>query len=377
MIETPYIVVGCGIFGAVIAERIASVLKKPVTIVEKRSHSGGNCHSSIDGETGIECHRYGSHIFHTSDEKVWRYINRFTSFTDYRHKVMTVSGGQVYFMPINLKTLCDAFGRSLSPAEARELLDSSKQDPDAARNLEEKAIALIGPELYRKFIRGYTVKQWNKDPKELPPDIITRLPVRTDFNTDYFADPHQGVPADGYFKLFEKLLADPRITVLHNTDFSSIRGQIRPGTKVIYTGRIDEFFDHCAGRLEWRTLRFEWETLSVRDYQGTAVVNYADEEVPYTRIHEFKHYHPERKIPFGSNKTVVCREYSRTWREGDDAYYPVNTAANQKLFAEYRKMADGIPDLIFGGRLGSYRYLDMDKAIAGALDRFETQILGK
>ncbi len=375
MIETQYIVVGCGIFGAVIAERIASVLRKPVTIVEKRSHSGGNCHSFIDGETGIECHRYGSHIFHTSDEKVWQYINRFTAFTDYRHKVLTVSGGKVYFMPINLKTLCDVFGRFLSPAEARKLLNEAKQDPAAARNLEEKAIALIGPNLYQRFIRSYTVKQWNKEPKDLPADIITRLPVRTDFNTDYFADPHQGVPVNGYFRLFEKILSDPRITVLYNTDFSTIRSQVRPGTKVIYTGMIDEFFDHCAGFLEWRTLQFDWETLPVRDHQGTAVVNYADEEVPYTRIHEFKHYHPERKIPFELNKTIICREYSRTRREADEAYYPVNTAANQKLFAEYREMAGEIPDLIFGGRLGSYSYLDMDKAIAGALNCFETQIL--
>ena len=377
MIDAKYIVVGSGIFGAVIAERIASVLHESVTVVEKRSHIGGNCHSSIDEITGVECHRYGSHIFHTSDEKVWSYINKFSSFTDYRHKVITVSDGQVYFMPINLKTLCDVARKALTPTEAREMLETARRDPDTAHNLEEKAIALIGPELYRKFIRGYTLKQWNKDPRELPAEIITRLPVRTNFNTDYFNDPHQGVPRDGYFKIFERLLAASNIKVMLNTDFASIRVHISPDTRVIYTGMIDEYFDRCLGSLEWRSLRFDWETLPVQDYQGTTVVNYADESIPYTRIHEFKHYHPERRAPFESSKTVICREYSGEWDVGREAYYPVNTPRNQRLLLEYRKLAEQTPNLIFGGRLGCYRYWDMDKAVAGALDCFESQILGE
>jgi len=377
MIDTPYIVVGSGIFGAVVAERIASVLKKPVMVIEKRAHIGGNCYSAIDAETGIECHRYGSHIFHTSNEKVWEYINQFTAFTSYRHKVMTISDGQVYFMPINLKTLCDATGKSLTPAEAQQMLKAAQQNPDAAQNLEEKAIALIGDELYRKFIRGYTLKQWNKDPRELPAEIITRLPVRTNFNTDYFNDPHQGVPLDGYFKLFEKLLADPKITVLLNTDFSAVRSQISSNAKVIYTGMIDEYFDRSLGALEWRTLRFEWETHPVQDYQGTTVINYANESVPYTRIHEFKHYHPERRTPFESAQTVICKEYSGAWQIGEEAYYPVNTPRNQQLLAEYQQKAVKERNLIFGGRLGCYRYWDMDKAIAAALECFKTQILEK
>ena len=289
MIDAKYIVVGSGIFGSVIAERIANVLHESVTVVEKRSHIGGNCHSVIDEETGIECHRYGSHIFHTSDERVWQYINQFSAFTNYRHKVMTISDGQVYFMPINLKTLCDVAHKALTPTEAKRMLETAMCNPATARNLEEKAIALIGHELYRKFIRGYTLKQWNKDPRELPAEIITRLPVRTNFNTDYFNDPHQGVPRDGYFKIFERLLASSDIKILLNTDFSSIRTQISSGTRVIYTGMIDEYFDRCLGNLEWRTLRFDWETLPVQDHQGTTVVNYADENIPYTRIHEFKH----------------------------------------------------------------------------------------
>ena len=377
MIDTEYIVVGSGIFGSVVAERIATVLQKPVTVIEKRSHIGGNCHSAIDQATGIECHCYGSHIFHTSNEKVWKYINLFTNFTNYRHKVLTISDNQVYFMPINLKTLCDITGRAMTPTEAQKFLSSAQKDPAAATNLEEKAIALIGEELYKKFIRGYTRKQWNKDPKELPADIITRLPVRTDFNTDYFNDPYQGVPQDGYFRMFEKMLDNPRINLLLNTDFAAVRSQIKPTAKIIYSGMIDEYFDYCAGHLEWRTLQFEYETLPERDHQGSSVVNYADENVPYTRIHEFKHYHPERKIPFESNQTVSCKEYSKEWKSGDEAYYPVNTAANERLFGEYQQMSHSIPNLIFGGRLGCYRYWDMDKAVAGALECFEKEILEK
>ena len=253
MIDAKYIVVGSGIFGSVIAERIASILNEFVVVIEKRPNIGGNCYSAFDEQTGIECHWFGSHIFHTSSEKVWKYINQFSSFTDYRHKVMTISNGQVYFMPINLKTLCDVAHKSLSPSEAKQILETNRKELDTAHNLEEKAIALIGEELYGKFIRGYTLKQWNKDPKELPPEIISRLPVRTNFNTDYFNDLHQGVPVNGYFNMFNKLLANHKIKVLLNTDFSSMRSQIASNTKVIYTGMIDEYFDFCLGALEWRT----------------------------------------------------------------------------------------------------------------------------
>ena len=377
MLDEKYIIVGSGIFGSVIAERIASVLNKSVVVVEKRSHIGGNCHSEIDSQTGIECHRYGSHIFHTSNEKVWRYINQYSSFTNYRHKVMAISEGQVFFMPINLKTLCDFFHRTLSPIEAQQILLAAQKNPNESHNLEDKAIAMIGEELYRKFIRGYTLKQWNKDPKELPAEIINRLPVRTNFNTDYFNDLYQGVPKDGYFKLFESLLSNNNIKKLLNTDFSSIRSEIPSDAKIIYTGMIDEYFDHCLGALEWRSLTFEWETIPVQDYQGTTVMNYVDENIPYTRIHEFKHYHPERHIPYNLEQTIICKEYSEEWTFGKEAFYPVNTHRNQNLLAEYQKIAFQNPNLIFGGRLGSYCYWDMDKAISAALDCFETQILEK
>lgn len=377
MIESKYVVVGSGIFGSVIAERIASVLNEPVTVIEKRSHIGGNCHSFIDDNTGIECHQYGSHIFHTNSEKVWQYINRFTNFTRYRHKVMAISDGQAYFMPINLKTLCDVAHKSLTPAEAQHLFAANQQTAAQAKNLEEKAIALIGKELYEKFIRGYTLKQWNKDPKQLPAEIITRLPVRTNFNVDYFNDIYQGVPTDGYCKLFSNLLSNKNIRILLATDFLKIRKNIAPDAHIIYTGMIDEYFDYCLGALEWRSLEFEWETHPVKDFQGNSVVNYSDIDIPYTRIHEFKHYHPERVKPFESSQTVICKEYSREWQLGREAYYPVNTPRNQKLLSEYQKLNKKNSNLIFGGRLGSYCYWDMDKAIAAALNCFETEIKGR
>lgn len=377
MLNTKYVVVGAGIFGSVIAERIASVLDEPVTVIEKRSHIGGNCYSAIDPETGIECHRYGSHIFHTDSQEVWDYMVNFCTFTGYRHKVLAISQGKIYFMPINLKTLCDIQQRYITPSEAQKLLSSKRSDPMEAKNLEEKAIALIGKELYEKFIRGYTEKQWEKSPRELPPDIISRLPVRTSFNTDYFNAPYQGVPKDGYFKLFENLLSNPRIKVLLNTDYSTIKEEIPSDAIIVYTGMIDEFFDYRFGTLEWRSLRFEWETLDQADFQGTTVVNYTDAEIPYTRIHEFKHYHPERRTPFELHKTVICREYSRTWRHGLEAYYPINTVRNQALLRQYQKLSEKNSNVIFGGRLGCYCYWDMDKCVMAALNCFETQIKEK
>ena len=374
MLNYKYIVVGAGIYGSVIANRIASVLNEDVLLIEKRDHIGGNCYSRIDEETGIEYHCYGSHIFHTSDESVWKFISQFADFTNYRHKVLAISGGKAYFMPINLKTLSDVYQRAITPAEASDLLAGEGKDAGSAGNLEEKAIALVGKTLYEKFIRGYTAKQWEKSPRDLPPDIISRLPVRTTYSIDYFDDLYQGVPRDGYFRMFEKLLSNPRIHVMLDTGFQSVRGSISPETKIVYTGKIDEYFDYVYGNLEWRSLQFEYETHQVRDYQGTTVVNYTDADIPYTRIHEFKHFHPERRTVFESNRTLICKEYPKTWNKDREAYYPVNTKANQELLERYRMLARQSPNTIFGGRLGCYRYWDMDKAILAALNCFETQI---
>ena len=378
MKKIKYVVVGSGIFGSIVAERIAGVLDESVLVIEKRSHIGGNSWSELDPETGIECHRYGSHIFHTSNAKVWEYINRFASFTGYRHKVLITSGDRVFQMPVNLKTINDFFNVNLSPSDAVEFLKEEIRKAgilNRHENLEEKAVSMIGRRLYDAFIRGYTMKQWEHDPLTLPPEIITRLPVRFNYNSDYFSDPWQGVPLDGYGKLFERLLAHPNITVRTNTEFSSIRAELSPECNIIYTGMIDEFFDYKFGMLEWRGLRFEWDTLDVADYQGTSVMNYADIEIPHTRIHEFKHYHVERADVFHSAKTVICREYPRSCRYGENACYPVCNAANRALLMQYEEEAARYPRLIMGGRLGSYKYWDMDKAVENALNCFETKIM--
>lgn len=368
MIDADYVVVGCGIFGAVVAERLASA-GKHVLVIDKRTTVGGNSASHPDPATGIECHTYGSHIFHTSDGEVWRYMLRFTAFTPYRHHVAIRTGGRVYFMPINLKTLCDFFGRDFSPDEAREFLigEIARAGITSPSNLEEKAISLVGERLYEAFIRGYTRKQWGKSPKNLPESIITRLPVRLNFNMDYFSDPYQGIPLDGYDRMFRRILSHENITLRLNTDYFDLKAELPSAMTVVYTGMIDEFFEYRLGPLAWRSLRFEYETLDTPDFQGVSVMNYGDETVPFTRIHEFKHYHPERSV-FSSARTVICREYPDAYAPGKEAYYPVNDAHSKKLLAEYRKLAESSPDVVFGGRLGCYQYWDMDKAVRAALD---------
>lgn len=369
------IVVGAGFYGATIAERTAAVLDRKVCVLERRPHLGGNSYSETDAGTGIEYHKYGSHLFHTNSEEVWRYLNRFTTFTNYRHRVLTVHKGQVYPMPINLGTICAFFGRYLTPSEARELIHQQTTGADGSRveNLEDKAIARIGRPLYEAFIRGYTKKQWQTDPRQLPPSIVNRLPVRFNFEPYYFTDKYEGLPADGYTAVFRRMLASPRIDVRLGVDFFDLRHALSPRQLVVYTGPIDRYFDYRLDELAWRTLDFEREAVALDDYQGTAVLNYADEDVPYTRIHEFKHLHPERRYPPG--RTLICREYSRFARRGDEPYYPVNTARDRQVFAAYQRLAAREPNVLFGGRLGSYQYLDMHQAIAAALSDFRKKIV--
>jgi UDP-galactopyranose mutase len=367
------IVVGAGFYGATIAERAAALGRK-VCVLERRSHVGGNSYSEIDANTGIEFHKYGSHLFHTNSEDVWRYLHRFTTFTNYRHRVLTIHKGQVYSMPINLGTTCAFFGRYLTPAQAQELLRRQTEgaNPANARNLEEKAIALIGRPLYEAFIRGYTKKQWQTDPRNLPASIINRLPVRFNFDPYYFNDKYEGLPTDGYTAVFRRMLDSPRIDVRLGVDFFDVRESLRPEQLIVYSGPIDRYFDYRLGELSWRTLDFEREAVDCDDYQGAAVINYADEDVPYTRIHEFKHLHPERGYPGG--RTLICREYSRRARRGDEPYYPVNTARDRPLFAAYKELAARETNVLFGGRLGSYQYLDMHQAIAAALSDFRKKV---
>ena len=363
----PVIVVGAGIFGAVVAERLASQCGLPVTVIDRRPHAGGNCWSETDAASGIEVHKYGSHIFHTSDTRVWDYLNQFTQWNGYRHHVWSRHEGRVYPLPIGLATVNSFYGKDLNPAQLKDFLagEAAREGISEPRNLEEKAISLIGRPLYEAFIRGYTRKQWQKDPTELSAEIITRLPVRHDYNIRYFSDTFEGIPLQGYGAVFDRLLANPLISLRLNIDWRDLRESVSPETLVIYSGPIDQFYDYRLGRLEWRGLDFEWETLPVRDYQGTSVINSADEREAFTRTHEFRHYHPER--PYG-DETVICREYSRWAGQDDEPYYPVNTAANRELYSRYARLAAREENVIFGGRLGSYRYLDMDKCIGQALE---------
>lgn len=369
-----FLIVGAGFFGATVAEQLASAGFR-VLVVEKRAHIGGNCFSKLDPATGIECHEYGSHIFHTSDEKVWSYLNRFTTFNTYQHTVWTTFKDRVYSMPINLATINAYYGLNLKPHEVEAFIEQerTKEAVLHPQNLEEKAISLIGRPLYEAFIRGYTIKQWEKDPKELPADIITRLPVRHNFNNRYFDDKYEGIPLDGYTKIFERMLDHPMIEVLLNQDYFEIREKFA-GIPVLYTGPIDRFFEYKHGRLDWRTIDFERQVHEMPDYQGCTVMNYADERIPFTRIHEFKHYHPERPP---TESTVTFKEFSRVADPVDDPFYPVNTPKNGRLLEQYQAEAKRLTNIWFGGRLGSYRYFDMDDTVAAALELANSITVGK
>jgi UDP-galactopyranose mutase len=368
-----YIIVGSGFYGAVIAERIASDLNKKVLVLEKNYHIGGNCYSEVHAETGIEYHKYGTHIFHTSNPRVYNFIKRFCDFNGYYHQVLTTFKDKVFQMPINLETINSFFNVNLKPFEVESFL---KQKIEAAaigepKNFEEAALKSIGKELYEAFIKGYTQKQWEKDPKELPASIIKRLPVRKNYNESYFFDTWQGIPINGYTDIFTKMLNHKNITIQLNTDFFDVRNEIPENTKVVYTGPIDKYFDYCFGRLEWRSLRFEQEVENVDDYQGTSVMNYAEAEVPFTRIHEPKHLHVEREV-FTFPKTLLIKEYSL--ENNDDPYYPISDEANKAILAKYQDKAAGFKDLIIGGRLGDYKYYDMHHTIEKALLTYSHKI---
>jgi UDP-galactopyranose mutase len=368
------VVVGSGMFGLTVAERVAADLGRRVLVLERRGHLGGNAYSEPDPDTGIEVHRYGAHLFHTSNERVWRYVNRFSTFTGYQHRVRTVHRGEVFALPINLGTINQFFRTALSPQQARALVAEQAAEIAAgtAGNLEEKAVSLIGRPLYEAFVRGYTAKQWQTDPRELPASVISRLPVRYTYDDRYFADTWEGLPTDGYAALLRRMAEHPLVDVRLHTDFADVRGEVAGlGVPVVCTGPVDEYFDHAEGRLGWRTLDFEREVLPVGDFQGTAVMNYADEDVPFTRIHEFRHFHPERGYP--DDRTVVVREHSRAAGPGDEPYYPVSTPADREMLLRYRKRAAEEADsgVLFGGRLGTYQYLDMHMAVAAALHLYD------
>ena len=364
--------VGSGFFGLTVAQQCAQNLGLNVVVIDRRAHIGGNAYSEEDAETGIEVHRYGAHLFHTSNERVWDYANAFTAFTSYQHRVYTTFRGQVFPMPINLGTINQFFDAAYSPDQARALIaqQAGEFSSGDAQNLEEKGISLIGRPLYEAFIQGYTAKQWQTDPKLLAAEIISRLPVRYTYDNRYFNDTHEGLPVDGYTPWLEKMASHDRIEVRLDTDFFDTSQAINKANvvgniPVVYTGPVDQYFDYAQGRLGWRTLDFEREILPTGDFQGTAVMNYADPDVPHTRIHEFRHFHPERNYPV--DKTVIMREFSRFADGADEPYYPVNTPRDRDQLLRYRDLGKAESGVVFGGRLGTYKYLDMHMAIGSAL----------
>ena len=373
------VVVGSGLFGLTIAEQAATELGLKVALLDRRSHIGGNAYSENEEQTGIEVHRYGAHLFHTSNERVWEYVNRFTDFTNYVHRVYTRHDGVVYPMPINLGTINQFFNAAYSPAEAKALIaeqagELAGTDP---QNLNDKGISLIGRPLYEAFIKHYTAKQWQTPPEELPASIISRLPVRYTYDNRYFNDKYEGLPVGGYTAWLERMAAHPNIEVRLNTDFFSgdheySREKVLGQVPVVYTGPVDRYFDYAEGDLSWRTIDLEEEVLPIEDFQGCSVMNYPDADVPFTRIHEFRHFHPERD--YTKDATVIMREYSRFANKGDEPYYPVNTSVDREKLLKYRDLAKGEKDVLFGGRLGTYKYLDMHMAIGSALSMFDNKI---
>ncbi|WP_084077485.1 UDP-galactopyranose mutase [Demequina sp. NBRC 110057] len=376
---TDAVVVGSGFFGLTVAERLAEQYGAKVLVLDRRNHVGGNAYSAPEPETGIEVHQYGTHLFHTSNERVWEYVNRFTAFTNYVHKVYTTHKGEVYPMPINLGTINQFFRSAYGPEEAKAVIreQAAELGGKEPENLDEQGVNLIGRPLYEAFIKGYTQKQWQTDPKDLPASVISRLPVRYTYDNRYFNDTYEGLPVDGYAAWLERMADHKNIEVRLEADFfdgghefskDKIVGQV----PVIYTGAVDRYFDYSAGDLSWRTIDFEQEVLPVGDFQGTSVMNYADGDAPYTRILEFRHLHPERDYP--KDKTVVVKEYSRFAERGDEPYYPVNTPQDREKLAVYRDLMTGEKDVFFGGRLGTYQYLDMHMAIGSALSMVDNKL---
>ncbi len=361
-----YLVVGAGLYGAVFAQEMTRKGKRCL-VIDKRDHIGGNIYT--EDVEGIQVHKYGAHIFHTSNERVWKYVNKLSEFNNYVNSPVAIYKDELYNLPFNMNTFSKLWNLK-KPQEVRDRI--AKQIAELGikepQNLEEQALSLVGTDVYEKLIKGYTEKQWGRDCKELPAFIIKRLPLRFTYDNNYFNDRYQGIPVGGYTQMVQKLLEN--IDVMLGVDFFDYRKK-HPELfkKVVYTGMIDEYFDYCYGHLEYRTVRFETERLEEDNYQGNAVVNYTDREVPYTRIIEHKHFAPEGERENPKNYTIISREYSTEWRPGIEPYYPVNDEKNTALYEKYRKLAEEEENVIFGGRLGQYRYYDMDKVIEAALDR--------
>lgn len=355
-----YLIVGAGLFGAVFAHE-ATQKGKTCLVIEKRPHIGGNIYT--ENVEGIHVHKYGAHIFHTSNEKVWDYVNQFAEFNHYINQPVAVYRDELYNLPFNMNTFSKMWGIK-TPKEAQDMIASQIADLgiDEPKNLEEQALKLVGRDVYEKLIKGYTEKQWGRPCVELPSFIIKRLPLRFRYDNNYFNDRYQGIPVGGYTAMIERMLDG--VEVQTDTDYFDFRKENpQIAKKTVYTGMIDEFFDFCHGHLQYRSVRFETECLDCENYQGNAVVNYTEREVPYTRIIEHKHFEFQ-----GGEKTIISREFSEEWKPGVEPYYPINNDENNELLAKYKELAKQREDVIFGGRLGMYQYYDMDKVIEAALE---------
>ncbi len=377
--EHDLVVVGAGLFGLTVAQQLAARGVR-VLVMDKRAHIGGNAYSVIDEATGIEVHQYGAHLFHTSNPRVWDYVNQFTGFTNYVHRVYSNHRGEVYPLPINLGTINQFFRSAYTPDQARALIreQAAELGGKEPENFVEKGVSLIGRPLYEAFIAHYTAKQWQTDPEKLSADIISRLPVRYTYDNRYFNDTWEGLPVDGYTAWLTRMADDERIEVRLGVDFFDPTSPVSKDAvvghvPVVYTGPVDRYFGYAAGELGWRTIDLEEERLDVGDYQGTSVINYPDADVPFTRILEFRHFHPEREM--AADQTIIHREFSRFAGEGDEPYYPVNTPQDRAGLLRYRELGAREPDVFFGGRLGTYQYLDMHMAIGSALSMVDNQLL--
>ena len=360
-----YLIVGSGLFGSVVAHELKKK-GKSVLVLEKRSHIGGNIY--CENKDGIEIHKYGAHIFHTSDKEVWKYVNQFSEFNNYVNSPVANFSGELYNLPFNMNTFTKLWADVITPSDALKKIESERKEMMGVTptNLEEQAISLVGRTIYEKLIKGYTEKQWGRECRELPAFIIKRLPVRFTFDNNYFNDLYQGIPTKGYNSIIEKLLSGVEVKL--DTDFLSHKKEyLDCADKIIYTGMIDEYYDYSLGTLEYRSLRFETEKKEMENYQGNAVINYTDSKTPYTRIIEHKHF-----LKTNSPVTYITREYPSTWHKGDMAYYPMNDEKNNNLYVKYKELASKEDKVIFGGRLGEYKYYDMDKTIRSALDLVKT-----
>ncbi len=366
-----YLIVGAGLFGAIFAHEAKKAGKK-VLVIDRRDHIGGNIYTKE--VEGIQVHQYGAHIFHTSDKEVWDYIQQFAEFNRYTNSPVARYKDELYNLPFNMNTFSKMWGVR-TPAEAKEIIQRQIKEAGITepKNLEEQAISLVGKDIYEKLVKGYTEKQWGRRATELPSFIIRRLPVRYVYDNNYFNDKYQGIPVGGYTKIIERMLEETEVRLM--TDFFADREILaKEAENIVFTGMIDAYYDYCFGELEYRSLRFETEVLDMENYQGNAVVNYTEYEVPYTRIIEHKHFEYGCQGGYGgdgsgvSDKTVITREYPAAWSRGEEPYYPMNDEKNNALYARYRELADQEEHVIFGGRLGMYRYYDMHQVVKEALE---------